>query len=251
MDRPDIAGVVITHGTDTMEETAFFLNLVVGTDKPVVLVGAKRPATAISADGPMNLLNAAKTAVYPDAIGKGVLVVMNDQIHGARDVTKTNTTSTSTFESPVFGALGTITGGKPYFFMESVRPHTSKSEFCIRDIRELPRVDIVYAHANQDSVLVEACIKAGSKGIVYAGFGNGSIHKNAEVGLARAAQEGIIVVRTSRTGSGLVVSGNRAWTDMGFLNSGSLNPQKARILLQLALTKTRDRRKIERIFEAY
>ncbi len=231
-------GAVVTHGTDTLEETAFFLNLTLKTNKPVVLTGAMRPATALSPDGPANLLAAVKTAIHPDSAGKGVLVVMGDQIHGARDVTKTNTSSTMAFDSPIFGVLGLIAGGKVRFYKESVRQHTVDTPFLASDLASAPRVDIIYAHADQDGVLIEASIKAGAKGIVYAGFGNGSLHKNTVDALYRAIKEGVIVVRTTRTGSGVVVDADPAWTKMGILSGSDFNPQKARILLQLALTET-------------
>lgn len=249
LDDDSITGVVITHGTDTLEETGFLLNLVLSSDKPVILVGSMRPATAISADGPMNIIEAVKVAVCPKAKGKGVLAVMNDEIHGLRDVTKTNTTNVDTFQSRLFGALGTVTGGTPYFFKQSVKPHTTKTEFSVQDVKDLPRVDIIYAHANQDSALIDAAVAAGAKGIVYAGMGNGSIHKNAFSGLERAANKGVLVVRSSRAGSGLVVDSNSEWQK--FINAGSLNPQKARVLLQLALKKTSDLEEARRIFETY
>ena len=156
--------------------------MVVKSDKPVVVVGAMRPATAISADGPVNLLNAVKLAASPQAVGKGVLVALNDQIDGARDVTKTNTTNVATFKSPELGALGYFTGGEPYFYKESTRKHTKETEFDVSKLTELPRVDIIYTHVNEDRALVDAAVKAGAKGIVYAGSGMGSIHKDAEPG---------------------------------------------------------------------
>lgn len=248
---PDVKGVVITHGTDTLEETAYFLNLVVKSDKPVVVVGAMRPATAISADGPVNLLNAVKLAASPQAVGKGVLVALNDQIDGARDVTKTNTTNVATFKSPELGALGYFTGGEPYFYKESTRKHTKDTEFDVSKLTELPRVDIIYTHVNEDRALVDAAVKAGAKGIVYAGSGMGSIHKDAEPGLVDAQKKGVVIVRSSRVGNGMVVAGSQKWTDEKFLNGDNLNPQKARILLQLALTKTNDINEIQRMFDEY
>ena len=248
---PNVNGIVITHGTDTMEETAYFLNLVVKSDKPVILVGAMRPATAISADGPVNLLNAVRLAASPEAIGKGVLVVMNDQISGARDVTKTNTSNVATFKAPELGYMGYFTGGKPYFYHVSTRKHTFLSEFDVTNLTELPRVDIVYAHANDDRVLVDAAIAAGAKGIISAGSGMGSIQETTEKGLVDAQKQGVVIVRSSRVGNGLVVKGIQRYTDQKFLNGDNLNPQKARILLQLALTKTTDLEEIQRIFDEY
>ena len=248
---PGVNGIVITHGTDTMEETAYFLNLVVKSNKPVILVGAMRPATAMSADGPVNLLNAVRLAASPEAVGKGVMVVMNDQISGARDVTKTNTSNVSTFKAPELGYMGNFTGGKPFFYNVSTRRHTTLSEFDVSNLTELPRVDIVYAHVNDDRVLVDAAVAAGAKGIISAGSGMGSIHEMTEKGLADAQKKGVVIVRSSRVGNGLVVKGFQRYTDEKFLNGDNLNPQKARILLQLALTQTTDLEDIQRMFDEY
>lgn len=247
----NVDGIVITHGTDTLEETAYFLNLTVKSDKPVVLVGAMRPATAISADGPVNLLNAVRVAVSKDAVGKGVLVAMNDEINGARDVTKTNTTHVNTFKAPELGLLGYIHNGQPKFYRESTRRHTIHSEFGVRDIEKLPYVKIIYGHADDDGVLVDAAVAAGAKGIVYAGTGNGSIHKNAQAALAEAAKQGVVVVRSSRVGNGAVIDAEQSYKDARFLNGDSLQPQKARVLLSLALTKTSDLERIQRMFDTY
>lgn len=248
---PKVSGIVITHGTDTLEETAYFLNLTVHSDKPVVLVGAMRPATAISADGPLNLLNAVKLAADPQAKGRGVLIAMNDTIGGARDTTKTNTTNVATFKAPELGAMGYIAAGKNYFFNQSTRRHTSASEFDVTKLDALPRVDIVYSHANADRVPVDAFVKAGAKGLVMAGSGNGSLHEWEEKGAAEAIKNGVVVVRSSRVGNGPVTVSVKRYTDEGFLNGGTLNPQKARILLQLALTRTHDPKEIQRIFDEY
>ena len=246
-----VDGIVITHGTDTLEETAYFLNLTVKSDKPVVLVGAMRPATAISADGPVNLLNAVRVAVSKEAVGKGVLVAMNDEINGARDVTKTNTTHVSTFKAPELGYLGYINDGKPVFYRESTRKHTLNSEFNVKNVKALPYVKIIYGHADDDGVFVDAAVAAGAKGIIYAGTGNGSVHKNAEAALARATAKGVVVVRSSRVGNGTVVSAEQSYVDAHFLEGDSLSPQKARVLLSLALTKTNDLNKIQEMFKAY
>lgn len=246
-----VDGIVITHGTDTLEETAYFLNLTVQSDKPVVLVGAMRPATAISADGPVNLLNAVRVAVSKEAIGKGVLVAMNDEINGARDVTKTNTTHVSTFKAPELGYLGYINDGNPVFYRESTRKHTLNAEFNVKNVKALPYVKIIYGHADDDGVFVDAAVAAGAKGIIYAGTGNGSVHKNAEVALARATAKGVVVVRSSRVGNGTVVSAEQSYVDAHFLEGDSLSPQKARVLLSLALTKTKDLNEIQKMFKAY
>ncbi len=248
---PKVSGVVITHGTDTLEETAYFLNLVTHSDKPVVLVGAMRPATAISADGPMNLLNAVRVAVAPEAKGKGVLVALNDEINGARDVTKTNTTNVATFKAPELGFLGYLEGGKVNFYRQSTKRHTKNSEFDVSNLQELPRVDIIYSHVNDDRVMADAAVKAGAKGIVHAGTGNGSIHKDAEPGLVDAVKKGVVVMRSARVQNGPTTPASQSWIDEGFLNSGTLSPQKARILLQLALTKTKDPKEIQRMFNEY
>ena len=246
-----VKGIVITHGTDTLEETAYFLNLTIKSDKPVVIVGSMRPATAISADGPVNLLNAVKVAASDEAVGKGVLVAMNDEINGARDVTKTNTTLVSTFKAPELGTLGYIAAGQPQFFKESTRRHTSKSEFDISKVNSLPRVDIVYSYLCDDRVATDAFVKAGAKGIVHAGSGNGSISNKTYEGLLDAVSKGVVIVRSSRVGNGVVTKSLPEWTEKGLIESGTLNPQKSRILLQLALTRTSDPKEIQRIFREY
>ena len=249
--QEDVDGVVITHGTDTMEETAFFLNLTVKSDKPVVLVGALRPATAVSADGPLNIINAVKTAVCADSAGQGVLVVMNDEIYGGRDVMKTNTANVATFKAPNGGALGCIVGGEVRYYYRSVRPHTLAAEFAISNVTALPRVDIIYAHIGQDRVLVDAACAAGARGLVYAGSGMGSIHGAVEAALAEAVRSGVVVVRSSRTGSGRVSAGLARWQEQGFLYADNLNPQKARLLLQLALLQTHERSEVQELFLHY
>lgn len=247
----DVDGIVITHGTDTMEETAFFLNLTVKSDKPIVLVGAMRPATAVSADGPLNIINAVKVATCAESVGKGVLVVMNDEIYSGRDVTKTNTTNVATFKAPNAGALGFVVGGEVRYYYSSVRPHTLQSEFDVSGVAALPRVDIIYTHIGEDRVLVDAVCAAGAQGVIYAGSGMGSIHRVVEPALVEAVSKGIIVVRSSRTGSGVVAEGLVRWQDEGFLYADNLNPQKARLLLQLALLKTHERSEVQKIFTKY
>lgn len=249
--QPDVAGIVITHGTDTIEETAYFLNLVAKSDKPVVLVGAMRPATAISADGPVNLLNAVTLAADKNARGRGVMLAMNDTINGARDVQKTNTIRVDTFQNPELGYLGYFEAGKPVFYKATTRKHTKDTEFDVSNLTELPRVDIVYSHVNDDGKLTEAAVAAGAKGIVHAGTGNGSLHIDAEPALFSAAKNGIIVVRSARVPNGPTIESLKKWEDAGLLHSGNLSPQKARILLQLGLTKTKDPAKIQEMFEIY
>jgi L-asparaginase len=248
----NVDGVVITHGTDTMEETAFFLDLVVKSDKPVVLVGSMRPATAVSADGPGNLYNAVATATDPGAKGRGVLVVLNDEIHSARDVAKTDTTSVETFHSPNRGPSGLIHTGKIAWFEKSNKKHTTSSEFSVEGRDRLPRVDIIYAHANMSPDLIKAAVDAGAKGLVIAGVGDGNMTKEALDVLTAAAKKGIVVVRSTRLGSGLVLRNNEVDDDkLGMVASGEFNPAKSRVLLQLALTKTNDPAKVQQIFNEY
>lgn len=245
-----VDGIVITHGTDTLEETAYFLNLTVKSPKPVVIIGAMRPATAISADGPINLLNAVKLAGSKEAIGQGVLIAMNDQINGARDATKTNTTHVETFKSLELGYLGYFQNGEPKFYKQSMRKHTYKSEFDITKVEKLPKVDIIYEYINCNSDLAEAAVAQGANGIVVAALGHGNIHKDMIPGLARISQKGVPIVRSSRVGNG-IVSKNYLDDKYGFIAADSLNPQKARILLMLSLLKTTNSTEIRRIFAEY
>lgn len=242
-------GVVITHGTDTLDETSFFLNLVVKSDKPVVMVGAMRPSTAYSADGPVNILNAVKLAASPKAKGMGVLIAMNDAINGARDVLKTNTLRVDTFQNQEMGYLGYFEAGEPVFYKKSIKPNTKDTEFNIKGLKDLPRVDIVVSHANDDGAMVEAAVKAGAKAIIHAGTGNGSIHVNTEPAINEAVKKGVIVMRAARVPFGAVTAVPGYWENT--LHAGLLTPQHARILMQLALTKTSDPKKIQAIFDKY
>jgi len=249
---PSVTGVVITHGTDTMEETGYFLNLVTKSAKPVVLVGSMRPATAISADGPMNLYNAVSVAVDPEARGRGVLVVLNDIIHYARETTKTNTTSLQTFVSPNRGPAGFVLFGKPRWFSKPAFTHTVESEFAGAIPDALPRVDIVYAYANVGPEMANAAIAAGAKGLVLAGVGDGNATQALVDALAAAVKKGVVVVRSSRTNSGAVARNVELDDDkLGFVAAQELNPQKARVLLQLALTKGKDAAAIQQLFDRY
>ncbi len=250
----DVAGVVITHGTNTLEETAYFLHLTVRHDKPVVLVGAQRPATAISADGPLNLLNAIRTAAAPEARGKGVLVVMNDEINGARDVTKSNTYRAEAFRSGELGFLGYVDADKVSFYRASTRRHTAASEFEVIGRTRLPQVEILYAYAEPSRVALEALVQAGIDGIVYACTGAGGL-SDAERAALRALGDTAsgqrpLIVRSSRTGNGRVIS-RKDYDAEGMIAADNLNPQKARILLMLALTRTRDVDEIRRMFTEY
>jgi L-asparaginase len=249
---PDVAGVVITHGTDTIEETAYFLNLVVKSRKPVVLTAAMRPSTALSADGPLNFFNAVAVAANKDAAGRGVLVVVNDWIHSASSLTKTSTTAVQTFLSPLWGLIGTVAYGDIEFFRGPVGRNTVDSEFSLDGVTSLPRVDIVMAHENMDGALIDAAAAAGAKGIVIAGVGNGNLTKAAVTALAAQAKKGIVCVRSTRVATGRV--GRNVELDDDALNlvaSMGLNPQKSRVLLRLALTKTTDTKRIQKFFEEY
>lgn len=250
LDDPETDGVVITHGTDTMEETAYFLQLTLKTEKPVVLTGAMRPATALSADGPMNLFEAVQLAADREACGLGVLVVMDDEIHSARDVEKAHTASLAALASPPFGPLGIFAGGRPRLYRAPLRRHTAASPlFLPEPSLPLPRVDILYTHADEDGALVEAAVRRGAQGLVYAGSGMGSISAGAEPALRLAARQGITVVRASRTRAGAVVPSLPQWEQAGFVSGDTLTPEKARILLQLALLRTRDPQEIQRLFD--
>ena len=249
---PTVDGIVITHGTDTQEETGYFLDLVVKGDKPVVLVGSMRPATAISADGPMNLYNGTAVAADPAARGRGVLIVMNDDIHYAREATKTNTTSLQTFTSPNRGRAGIVLFGKASLYSPPVPKHTSGSVFAGIVPDALPKVFIVYAHANVGAEFVDAALAAGAKGIVLAGVGDGNGTDPLIQALAAAAKKGVVVVRSSRVGSGTVARNVELDDDkLGFVAAMELNPPKARVLLQQALTKTKDVAQIQKYFDEY
>jgi L-asparaginase len=248
--KPDVDGIVVTHGTDTLEETGFFLDLVVKSDKPVVLVGSMRPAT--SADGPLNLYNAVAVAADPAARGLGILVVVNDDLHAARDIQKTNTTDVQTFISPNRGQIGEAYYGKPRYFNKPTTRFTTKSEFSLDGLDAMPRVDIVYAHENADGALVKAAVAAGAKGLVLAGVGDGNATQAMIDALAEAAKKGVVVVRSTRVGSGIVRRNIELNDDtLGFVAAMELNPQKARILLRMGLTKTKDVGQIQRYFSEY
>ncbi len=250
--EPDIAAVVITHGTDTMEETGYFLNLVVHSAKPVVLVGAMRPATEISADGPMNLYNAVAVAVHPGTRGRGVLVVANDEIHFAREVSKTNTTQVGTFKATHRGLAGLVHAGRLHLYAPPVRRHTTASEFSVDPATVLPRVDIVYAYAGMGRELIDAAVRAGARGLVIAGVGDGNLNTAALAATAAAARAGVAVVRSSRTGGGVVERNLEISDDeLGFIAADELNPQKARVLLMLGLTRTSDPAALQELFFTY
>jgi L-asparaginase len=249
---PDVTGVVITHGTDTIEETAYFLNLVVKSDKPVVMTASMRPSTALSADGPLNFYNAVAIAANKGAVGRGVLVVVNDWIHGASSLTKTSTTAVQTFMSPLSGLIGTVAYGEPEWYRRPVGKNTVNSEFSVDRNTVLPRVDIIMATENMDGALINAAAAAGAKGIVIAGVGNGNMTKPALDALAAQAKRSIVGVRSSRVTTGQVGRNVEVNDDKeGLVASLGLNPQKARVLLRLALLKTSDPKTIQRYFDEY
>ncbi|EIB55270.1 TPA_asm: L-asparaginase [Campylobacter jejuni] len=246
-----IDGVVITHGTDTMEETAYFLNLTIKSDKPVVLVGAMRPSTAISADGPKNLYNAVALVANKEAKNKGVMVAINDKILSARGVVKTHSLNVDAFSSPDFGDLGYIVDGKVFFYNNVTKAHTKNVPFDVSKLTSLPKVDILYSYSNDGSgVAAKALFEHGTKGIVVAGSGAGSIHKNQKDVLKELLKKGLKVVVSSRVVAGCVAVSDSD-EKLGFISAEDLNPQKARVLLMLALTKTSDPKKIQEYFLKY
>lgn len=247
----DIDAVVITHGTDTLEETAYFLHLTVKSRKPVILTAAMRPASALSADGPLNLLNAVALAASGQAAGQGVLVAFNNRIHCARDVTKISTYAVDAFQSPEIGALGWVQDGRVEFQRRALRPHTVDAPFNAD--MQWPQVEIVTSYAGVSRIAVDALVSAGVRGIVVAGTGNGSIHITLQQALAEAAARGVAVVRASRVGSGHVMHNGAAKDDaLGFVSAGTLNPYKARVLLMLALAAgTSGKAALQGVFDTY
>lgn len=248
----DVTAVVITHGTDTQEETAYFLNLTVKSSKPVILVGSMRPSTAISADGPRNIYNAVACAIDKQSVGKGVMVVMDDKILGADDLAKTNTLSVGTFQNPNFGPLGIMYNGKPIYSRESLKRHTIKSEFDASNLKEFPRVEIILSYSNATALFVDAAVNAGVKGIVVAGVGNGNLTTDLQNALANAVKKGVAVVRSSRIMTGPTAQWDEIDDDkLGFAASWYVNPYRSRVLLMMALTKTKDYKEIQRMFTEY
>jgi len=247
---PAVAGFVIPHGTATLEETAFFLNLTLAVAQPVVLVGAQRPASALGTDAGMNLVNALRVAGSTDARDKGVLAVLNDEIHAARDVVKTSTYRLQTFRSLDFGALGHVDGDGVHFYRVPSRPHMPETPFARLDPAALPRVDIVYSYAGADGALVDAAVAAGARGIVSAGFAPGSPTPKQRAAFERAAKSGVVIVQCSRAASGRVAP-RRRLRENGIVAGEDLSPQKARILLMLVLTTTSDVGAIQSAFQTY
>jgi L-asparaginase len=243
--KPDVAGAVVTHGTGTLEETAYFLQLTVKSDKPVVVVGAMRPWTAISRDGPLNFYNAVRVAATPAAAGKGVLVLLNDTIHSARFVTKNNTTRVETFVSREIGPLGFADSDGVVFYRTPLTRFTAKSEFDVSKLDQLPQVDVVYGYQEASRAPIDALVTEGVKGIVYA-----DSSPSYSKAFSAAQAKGVVIVQSDRKGSGRVITSERS-AGRGIVSADNLNAQKARILLRLALTKTTDAREIQRIFDTY
>lgn len=247
----EVDGIVITHGTDTMEESAYFLHLVVKSDKPVVLVGAMRPSTAMSADGPKNLYNAVALASSVDSKGKGVMVMMNDRVQSARYVSKTHALNVEAFSSPNAGDMGYVLDGEVFFHFTPAHLYTTTSSFDVSALESLPKVDILYSYANDGlAIAAEALFKNGTQGIVVAGSGAGSIHIEHKNMLKKLIEQGLVVVQSSRVNAGFVTASQED-SALGFIGARDLNPQKARVLLMLALTQTHNPQEIAKIFEMY
>lgn len=250
-DADEADGVVITHGTDSAEETGYFLHLAVKSARPVVLTGAMRPATALSADGPLNLYNAVAVAADRAARGRGAILVINDDLHSARDVTKSSTTEVQAFISPGPGLLGTASFGRIRYFRRPLRRHTTESGFSADGLKRLPRVDILYAYSNMPTDLIHASALT-ARGIVVAGMGNGNVSAEAADALAQASRAGVIVVRSTRVVSGDVTRNIELDDDaLGLVASDQLNPQKSRVLLQLCLAQGMERGAVQEAFYCY
>ncbi|WP_282354477.1 asparaginase [Pseudomonas sp. PS01303] len=251
-DSKDVDGIVITHGTDTLEETAYFLNLVEKTDKPIIVVGSMRPGTAMSADGMLNLYNAVAVASSKDARGKGVLVTMNDEIQSGRDVSKMINIKTEAFKS-AWGPLGMVVEGKSYWFRLPAKRHTMDSEFDIKNIKSLPDVEIAYSYGNVSDTAYKALAQSGAKAIIHAGTGNGSVSSRVVPALQELRKEGVQIIRSSHVNAGGFVLRNAEQPDdkYDWVVANDLNPQKARILAMVALTKTNDSKELQRMFWEY
>jgi L-asparaginase len=246
----DLAGIVIGHGTSSLEETAYFLSLTLRHPLPVVLMGAQRPNSALSSDAGLNLVNALRVAASPEARGLGALVVLNDEVHAARDVAKTATARLQTFRSPDFGCLAHADGDRLAWYRKPLRRVAPGTEFDPRGLRALPRVDIAYSYAGSDGAAVRAFRAARAEGIVSAGFAPGFVTPGEGEALAEAVAAGVMVAQATRSGSGRVFPTTRL-REAGFVPADNLTPQKARVLLALALSVTRDPSEVERIFGEY
>jgi len=250
-DEPDVAGVAITHGTATLEETSYFLHLTIKSSKPVVITGAMRPPTALSTDADLNLLDAVRTAACPDSAGLGVLTVLNNEIQCGRDVTKASTFRVETFRPNELGFLGYAdSDGKVIFYRAPLRRHTSNTPFMVDSMTDLPRVDIVYSYAGADGLLVDAVRSNGSDGLVLAGFGGGTFPPAVIDAAVKVVDNGIPVVLATRSTAGRVVTTPKK-DEQGFIVSDNLLPQKARILLMLGLTISKDRHELQQMFYDY
>jgi L-asparaginase len=249
--HPRLEGIVVTHGTSTLEETAYFLNLVVKVTVPVVLVAAQRPPNALGSDAGVNLVNALRVAASTQSRNLGVLVVMNDEVQSAREVAKTSNFRLDAFRTPDFGILGNVEpDGTVSIYRRPARRHAPDTEFDVRKLKELPAVEIAYAYAGASACAVEAFSAAGCRGIVFAGMPPGRASPAQRVALVKAAQNGILVVQCSRAGSGRIVQRSED-RDAGFVPADNLNPQKARVLAMVALAATTERREITRMFAEY
>ena len=249
-DNPELAGIVVGHGTATLEETAYCLSLTLKLLIPVVVVGSQRPLNGLSSDAQANLVNAIRVAMAPASRGRGVLVVLNDEIHAAREVTKQSTFRLHAFQSPDFGILGQVDGDAVVYYRKPERLHTADSEFSVADIENMPRVDIAYSYAGADGTAINAFADAGAKGIVLAGFAPGMGTPAEVAALEDAISKGVVALQSSRAGSGSALDSARHRA-IGIIAADNLTPQKARILLGLALTRTTDRNEIQRIFAKY
>jgi L-asparaginase type II len=247
---PQIDGIVVTHGTNTMAETAWYMNLTVDTEKPIVFVGSQRPWTALSGDGPRNLYDAVRVAASKEARGKGVLQSMNQFINTARDVDKTIAYRVNTFQGVDVGAIGFADPDKVVFYREPLRRHTHRSEFAGIDFESLPQVEVAFAYRDAPGYLIDAMVEHGARGIVVEGTGAGSATSGQRDAIERAQESGVVIVMTARTQGGRVQDTPRR-REAGMVPGDNLLPEKARILLQLALTRTDDRSEIERIFNEY
>jgi len=248
--HPDAAGIVIGHGTATLEETAYFLSLTHKLPVPIVVVGAQRPSSGLATDAPMNLANGIRVAADPFARGLGALVVLNDEINAAREVTKTSTSRMQTFRSPDFGVLGHCDGDKIAWYRKPLRRMAPDTEFDLSGMTSLPRVDCMLSYAGGDGAAAAAYAAAGAKGIVIGGFAPGFMSPGEADALGAVAKQGVTVVVASRAGSGRVF-GTQRKRELGFIDADNLTVQKARILLMLALTRSADPAEIARMFAEY
>ena len=250
-DETDVTGVVITHGTATLEETSYFLHLTVKSTRPVVITGAMRPPTALSTDSDLNLLDAVRTAACPEAVGLGVLTVLNNEIQCGRDVTKASTFRVETFRPNELGFLGYAdSDGKVVFYRAPLRRHTVDTPFMVDDMTTLPRIDIVYSYAGADGLLVDAVRNNRSDGLILAGFGGGTFPPAVIDAAVKLVEDGIPVVLATRSTAGRVVITPKK-EEQGFIVSDNLLPQKARVLLMLGLTVTKDRHELQQFFYHY